>query len=296
MIYISLRREAFKIFIYLFLLSFLMWRIFVLLLLVLAAIAYAQVADCTDTDSGYDQEALGKRGDVKYGITTQTDICLTSENGVSVNKSRWVKEYYCAGSPLKRESKVVDCTREGFSGCENGACVSALSSTGANAAVVPRSAEPVVVCGNKKLEKDKGEECDPPGSICFGKTSKQYGQCESNCKCRIAQSAEKAASECGDGVKDFSEDCEDDKECPANHVCSSCKCVKELTPEEIAAMGGSAEIADEVLSDDKQEQNVTTQKIDFTPKNFSENPAIKATSGITNFFKKIFGWLGTIFS
>ena len=162
-----------------------MQKIFILLFFVLAAAVYAQEPGCSDTDGGKDESALGRRGDVKYGITTQTDVCLTSEEGVSINKSKWVKEYYCDGSPLKRESRVFDCTREGFSGCENGACVSSGGTSGGNTTSVPRPVVQVNACGNKQLEKDKGEECDPPDSICFGKTSKQYGQCGLNCKCKI---------------------------------------------------------------------------------------------------------------
>ncbi len=262
-------------------------------LLLLAVFVFAQGPECSDTDGGKDENALSRRGDVRYGITTQTDVCLTSREGVSVNKSNWLKEYFCEGNPLQRQSRVFDCTREGFIGCENGACISIGGSGGANVTVVPKPVVPVNACGNERLEKDKGEECDPPGAICFGKTSKQYGQCESNCKCKIAQSAEKAASECGDGSREYNEVCEEDADCPANHVCSSCNCVKQLTPEEIAAMGGTPA---ETPKADEPQTNNDKPAIDMTPKNFSESPAIKATSGIAGFFRKVFGWLGSIFS
>lgn len=248
---------------------------------------------CTDTDSGAGDDAYTKRGDVKYGITTQTDTCLTSENGVSTNSSKWLKEYYCSGSPMQRQSKVVDCSREGFIACENGACKSSAV-TGPNGTVVkPKPMMPT--CGDERLDKTKGEECDPPGDICFGKTSKQYGQCTSACKCKIAQSAEKAVAACGDDVKDEGEECEKDTECPANNVCSSCKCVKQLTPEEIEAMKTKpAPTTPSTSAGNASEPEPAP--IDLTPKNFSESPSMKATSGIAGFFKSIFSWIGAIFS
>src|SRR3989344_4834362 len=256
-------------------------------LVILAVVVHAQSngsVTCTDTDGGNSgDEALLKRGDVKYGITTQTDVCLTSQEGVSTNSSKWLKEYFCSENPVQRQSKAYDCTREGFIGCENGAC-RATSSSGTNVTAKPKT--PVNACGDKRVAKDKGEECDPPGDICFGKTSKQYGQCGADCKCKFAAAAEKPKAECGDEVKDEGEDCEKDAECPTNHLCSSCKCVKQLTPEEIEAMKTKPSPAVSAPG-----ENTTPAPVDLTPKNFTESTSMKATSGVANFFKSIFSWI-----
>jgi len=265
---------------------------FILLIVVLAGVVHAQTNNntgpgCADTDESA-KDPFAQQGSVKYGITTQQDTCLTGQEGVSINNSKWLKEYYCSGEPAKRESKVIDCTREKYIGCVNGAC---KSGTGANVTGSQKTSTPVKTCGDKILAKDKGEECDPPGNICFGKTSKQYGQCGPDCKCKIASAAEKPVAACGDDVKDEGEDCEKDSECQANFVCSSCKCVKQLTPEEIEAMKGKP-----ILAPSTSENETATPVLDLTPKNFTESAGVKATSSIAGFFRSVFGWIATIFS
>lgn len=286
--------------------------VLILLILALAMSTAVAAQSCTDTDGGGSDDsetsALTQKGSVKYGITTQEDRCLTSENGVTINASKWLKEYYCGGTPEQRKSKVYDCTRAGFTGCKNGACVSAPGFNGTSAPA--KKPKPQIgSCGNKIVEKDKGEECDPPNGICFGRTSAQYGTCQSNCKCKIAKSALENAGEtpvvCGDGYIDEPETCEEDSDCESGHVCSSCSCVKELTPEEIEAMkqaakSGTDDEAEEESSEETEEAQenkapVLIDEEDLTPKNYSETPAMKATSGIANFFKGIFSWIGNLF-
>jgi hypothetical protein len=255
---------------------------------------------CTDTDSGGSKSkdaALKVRGEVKYGITAMVDTCLTSEDGVSTNKSKYLKEYFCDLDT--RKSEVYDCVKLGFEGCENGECKGASSGSTSQT----QQEAPVSACGNERLEKDKGEECDPPNKICFGKTSDQYGMCGADCKCKISGAAKAAhVPACGDDVLEGAEECEKDDDCPDSHVCSSCKCVKQLTQAEIEAMKkGAAEKEDEKKTGtskeiDEKYKAPETHEVDLTVKNFSEEPGIKATSGIANFFKKIFGWLGALFS
>ena len=256
---------------------------------------------CSDTDDGgkdNNDPALGKKGSVKYGITSMEDTCLTSQEGVSTNSSRWLKEYYCtSGTDTKRESEVYECSRSGFTKCELGACVggSAAESLGNETAVKPKA--PVQACGDERIAKDKGEECDPPGKICFGKTSKQYGICDALCKCKLAASAEQSAPECGDGTVDDKEECEADSDCAENFVCSSCSCVKKLTEEEIEAMKREAKgEKEQTSSEEEKEAEKATPEINTTPKDFSNDGAMKVTSGIARFFKGIFGWLASLFS
>ncbi len=269
------------------------WLILVLLLILSIGVS---AANCTDTDNGgaddSDDAALKTKGDVKYGITTLGDTCLTAlEDGVSTNSSNYLKEYYCSGGQ-QRMSEIYDCVRLGYDGCLNGACVS--SSNGS----APKPKAVVPACGNKILEKDKGEECDPPNKVCFGKTTAEYGICDANCKCKIAATAVRAPDVCGDGTKDASEECEKDEDCSSGYVCSSCKCVKKLTPEEIEAMKKAAEANKTEPSKEIEEKYKTPAlpEVNLSATNFSEQPGIKATSGIANFFKKIFGWIAALFS
>ena len=263
--------------------------IIVVMVLVLAVVVSASnVSLCTDTDGGGAKSkdaALKTKGEVKYGLTSMVDTCLTSQEGVSTNQSKWLKEYFCEND--QRKSEVYDCIRYGFSGCENGECKGTSTQS-------QEQTQPVSACGNKILEKEKGEECDPPNKICFGKTSAQYGLCDGNCKCRISAAAEKPVPACGDGARDVGEECEKDDECPTNFVCSSCKCVKTLTQEEIEAMKGekkdvSKEIDEKYTLPEVEESNITA-------KDFTQEPGMKATSGIANFFKSIFSWIAALFS
>jgi predicted small secreted protein len=268
----------------------------VLVFLVLASTAYAQV-QCTDTDGGgkdSNDAALKVKGTAKVGVTPKVDVCLTSEEGVSINESHYLKEYYC-GADKQVKFEVYDCTREGYSGCRDGACYGASSGSTSNTSSSSSSSSSSS-CGNEILEKAKGEQCDPPGSICFGKTTAQYGQCMNDCTCKISGAAEPVKAVCGDDTVDSGEDCEKDADCGAGFVCSSCSCVKQLTKEEIEAMkkGEKPVIKDEP----KVEPKVDDSKgvIDTTPKNFSDTGTLKATSSVAGFFKAIFGWIGSLFS
>ncbi len=271
------------------------WIIFAILL-ILTVPVFAQEDLCSDTDLGgedsKDTSALTTKGSVKYGITTQKDTCLTSSGGVSTDEGVWLKEYYCVND--KRESEIYDCLKLGFSGCKDGACEG--SSSGSSGTTTQQQAVPEEHCGNRILEKDKGEECDPPDKICFGKTTAQYGICEANCKCKIAGTAEPAEAVCGDDTLDSGEDCEKDEDCPEKFVCSSCKCVKTLTAEEIEAMKGGSSTTSKEKSDAAPVKNDVLADVDLTAKNFSDEPGVKAVSGFANFFKKIFAWIGDLFS
>jgi hypothetical protein len=274
------------------------------LMVILSIAAYAETplneSLCSDTDGGGERSkdaALKVRGEVKYGITKQADTCLTSETGVSTNSSKWLKEYFCAND--KRESQAYDCVRLGFTSCLNGECKGAASGSTSNQT---QQTQPVSICGNDRVDKDKGEQCDPPNSICFGATRDQYGICDSVCKCKISGAAKAAhVPTCGDEVLEGTEECEKDSECPSNYVCSSCKCVKQLTQADIEAMKkGAAEKSDEEKSatekaiDDKYKAP-ETHEVDLTVKNFSEEPGMKAASGIAGFFKSVFGWIASLF-
>lgn len=280
--------------------------IFFSLALILLCSVYAVDPLCSDTDKGgaksSEKESLKTRGEVKYGLTTQTDTCLTGEEGVSASTGNWLKEYYCSSD--QRMSTEYDCVKLGYSKCDAGACVGGSSGANASNTSTTTTSAPVVACGNDITEKAKGEECDPPNSICFGKSSAEYGTCQADCKCKIAAAAmkeiESKPAVCGDGYLHSTEQCEEDANCEANHVCSSCKCVKQLTAEEIEAMKKGSTVKDEESEIskeiDEKYQLPETSDVEITAENFSEAPGMKATSGVANFFKKLFGWIAGLFS
>ena len=137
----------------------------------LSTVVYAQ--QCTDTDGGTDYE---NKGSVKYGVTTKDDTCILSKHTeLSIEEGVWLKEYYCANN--QRTSKTVDCTREGYEKCQMGIC------TGKEKVEAQKEAEKALLpkCGNKVV--DSGEDCDPPGKICYADGG--YGQCDANCKCPL---------------------------------------------------------------------------------------------------------------
>jgi hypothetical protein len=281
------------------------WIIIVALVVLSTAVLAANESLCSDTDNGgthRTDDALKNKGEVKYGITTQVDVCLTSKEGVSVNASKWLKEYFCRQD--KRESEVYDCISLGFSGCVDGECVGATSS--ASSATNTTQTTVASSCGDKRVEKSKGEECDPPNSVCFGTSTAEYGSCQADCTCKIAAAAlknlESQPAVCGDKYKHPSEDCENDTDCASDFVCSSCKCVKVLSQAEIDALKKSASAEKEEVKDDVSKEiddkykTAPLPEVNLTATNFSDDAAIQATSSIANFFKKIFGWIAAIFS
>jgi len=269
--------------------------IFIFLSLAVSVLAADPPKLCTDSDNGggdSNDVALETKGNVKYGITPMYDTCLTSRDGVSIETGVWLREYFC-NSQDQRKSEVYDCVRQGYDKCYAGACVKTSSS--ANTSTTRRTTNvPQNSCGNDIVEKDKGESCDPPGEICFGRSSAEYGTCNSKCTCDIAKAAlEKRVVSCGDGYVDSPEECETDDNCEDNAVCSSCSCVKELSAEEIEQMKDSARPKKEDKKEESSEQPETVEEetIDLEGKNFEESATIKATSAITDFFRSLFGWL-----
>ncbi len=265
------------------------WLI-IALLVVSIAFASNHTSLCTDTDGGGGDDgdaAIKVKGSVKYGIMSMDDTCLTATDGVSTPSGKWLREYFCYQD--HRNSETYDCVKLGGN-CVNGACNITGSPTNTSSS---SSQQAVAACGNKILEKDKGENCDPPGSICFGKTTAQYGSCQSDCTCKISGSAEQPKVECGDSTLDSNEECEKDDDCDTNYVCSSCKCVKQLTAEEIEAL---KESASEEKEDDVKEEVKTLPEVNLSAEDFTDDAGIGITSGITNFFKGIFGWIASIFS
>ena len=146
----------------------------IVMVLLIATVAYAQ--QCDETDNGIDYET---KGSVKYGVTTMTDSCILSKHTeMSIEEGVWLKEYYC-DDDNRRRSETVDCTREGYEKCYLGEC------TGKENVEARQEAEKATApkCGNGVVEQDLGEECDPPGRVCYADGG--YGQCDKYCKCPL---------------------------------------------------------------------------------------------------------------
>ncbi len=218
---------------------------------------------CTDSDDGPDggmhptDEVLKTKASTKYGITTAKDICVIGlETDVYAEESPYVKDYYCDND--KRKSAIFDCRDYGFEKCQDGACIG--NGTGAT---VKRPTRTIRDCGNKILDKDKGEECDPPESVCIEKDN--YGMCQDDCSCKWHNPKEPEQTEEDEEIQE--EDNEEETE--------------EETEDE--------EEEDEEDEDEKELPDISERK------DFTEEPGIKTTSSIAGFFKKIWNWFTNLF-
>jgi len=266
---------------------------------------------CKDFDNGPlnprnpDDYSLGTASKVQYGIkaNTKNDACVSSEDrdlAYTLSSSQYLKEYYCTDDD-KREFKIYKCADYGFTGCENGAC------TGKAVLSNKTSKTKTSLCGNKIV--DEGEDCDPPFSICFGKDTTEYGQCNTKCKCELAQVEH---TKCGNNIIDEGEDCESDNDCEEFEHCKSCICVPKPISEIQTKENKTAEKTETVetqktkkeKAEEKEEQKKEEDKYpvpeihppNVTVKNFSKLPGITVTKKTTNLFVKIWNWIISLFS
>lgn len=149
--------------------------LFILCLVLVSSVCLAAICDDTDDERDYD-----RKGKVKYGITEEWDRCVMGPNAeVQVETSLYLMEYYCTKDD-KRDHEVVDCSRHGFARCYQGACIGGESDTDNQTAQVLQE---LPKCGDKKLNQP-GEECDPPGKICYTE-SFAAGICNDFCACDV---------------------------------------------------------------------------------------------------------------
>ncbi|MBW3018563.1 hypothetical protein KY329_00050 [Candidatus Woesearchaeota archaeon] len=273
--------------------------IFVVFLMICSTVMAAEKI-CSDSDGGPekpnkpDDHTLTTKGVVKQVVSEYEDTCLSFEDGYSTKEGTWLKEYYCDGDDL-RETQY-DCTNYGFSGCKNGECVggSTSNTSGGSTPIVQDD-----LCGNKI--KDAGEECDPPHSVCFGEDISEYGQCTTDCKCKLANAV---AMKCGNGEIDEGETCESDNDCEHWEYCKKCLCVERPTGN--TSVQNDTQPVAKVTTDDKEEvadkidkkypkKNITPVDIGNVT-NFTKDPAIQTTSGIAKFFIGIWDWIVGLFS
>lgn len=154
------------------------------------------------------------------------------------------------------------------------------------------------VCGNSVVEF--GEKCDPAGKKCYTDDF-QEGRCTASCTCTIYKGIW-----CGDGVKDSTEDCETDKDCPLFNYCSkSCKCVPKIVqantsnvPKNITKSFVYAPEDNKTKERDDEEAGDKTKVIEtvvnesfFEAEDFTSSPGIKITAAVTHATEKVFGSL-----
>jgi hypothetical protein len=169
----------------------LVWGLLLCLLLSTTA-ALAQVV-CKDLDEEPNiEDSLDTAAKVEYGITPKTDECVSGKDGYHKDPSSWVREYYCAETTIGEGQKAVqrvykdfDCTRFGYDKCEGGKCMGKPE-----AAAKPRAPEQPR-CGDKILQSERGEQCEPPDDICY--VNEQIGICTrpdkvtnlGGCQCKL---------------------------------------------------------------------------------------------------------------
>lgn len=248
-------------------------------------IALAAEDMCTDSDKGPEtgrnpsDDVLKTKGSTKYGIQTKEDICVISETAdVQTEESYFLKEYYCDDSDT-RKSVTFDCRDYGFEKCKDGIC-EGQGSTSTEDRVIDKS---VKDCGNKILEKDKGEECDPPGSVCL--EGDNYGMCLDDCTCRWHNSQESA------GTVDDETDIEDTTTSDENEK-------EDLKEDDVEDNEEDKEEIEED-NDEKTEDKYPIPEVNIPNageiKDFNEEPGIKVTKGVSGFFKKLWQWFIDLF-
>ena len=149
------------------------------------------------------------------------------------------------------------------------------------------------VCGNSVVEF--GEKCDPPGKKCYTDDF-QEGRCTASCTCTIYKGIW-----CGDGVKDSTEECETDNDCPIFNYCSkNCKCIPKITPANTSNVPKNItksfvyapEFNKSVNESPKVKiiETVVNESF-FEAECFNESIGIKITAAVTHATEKVFGSL-----
>ncbi len=219
---------------------------------------------CTDSDVGPEdgrnptEEVLTTKGSTKYGIRTSKDICVKgTETDMYMEESPYLKEFYCDDND-QREFVIFYCGDYGYEKCVDGACIGTGTGTKPN-----QYAQRVIAdCGNKIREKDLGEECDPPGSVCWDKDN--YGMCQPDCSCKWHNP--KTPEETEEELDEFDEEEQDE--------------LDEEDEEEL-------ESKDE--EEDEEEEYLGERK------DFENEPGIQVTKGIAGFFRGIWDWFIGLF-
>ena len=166
-------------------------------------------ATCTDSDEGpvdpsYPKEFVSKPGNTTVAKTVLSDYCMREKNGVKIKEGEWIKEYMCIGNLAV--GKDYKCSDYGYEKCVSDKGLSACVKTGQTTVAAP-VAKPANVttpkkpkvklqpqCGDKQIQQDRGEQCDPPGRLCVDPDG-FAGMCEKDCICKAYKKGETSAPE-----------------------------------------------------------------------------------------------------
>jgi hypothetical protein len=88
---------------------------------------------------------------------------------------------------------------------------------------VESTCEPPPNCGDDRINWRQGETCDPPGSICGSRGNPSW-TCDECCQCIYTPPE---PTECGNGIVERGENCEEDEDCRnfPQEICRDCHCV-----------------------------------------------------------------------
>jgi hypothetical protein len=251
----------------------------VILLTVYAITVAAAGTTCTDPDEKPDPEdSIHDISTVKYGLSEKTDECVSGRDGYHLDPSTWVREYYCTevqatgestGKIIQRKYTDYDCVRYGYTKCDGGRCTGKAGSSSTSSTPKP-TAKPQ--CGDKILQKDRGEQCEPPDSVCYvdkaiGVCTRPNAQGLGGCQCKVYSGS---AAEETPTPEETAEPTETEEP------------EETETPEEIA---------------DKTEEPTPTmtETREPLPEDLDSSKGIGVTRAITNGVKKFFRWMGSWF-
>lgn len=163
-------------------------------------------ATCTDSDEGpidpsYPKEFISKPGNTSVAKTMLTDYCMHEKNGVKTGEGEWIKEYMCIGNLAI--GKDYKCSNYGYQKCISDKGLAACVTTGKTTVTAPKPVttaqntttpkKPKVKlppqCGDKQIQQERGEQCDPPGRLCVDADG-YAGMCEKDCKCKAYKKGE----------------------------------------------------------------------------------------------------------
>jgi hypothetical protein len=254
-------------------------------LLILTAVGVLADTPCNDEDSspvggGTIEDYIEDADTVEYGLTDKTDECVSGRDGYHKDPSSWVREYYCANvsGTIQRTHKDIDCVREGYTKCEAGRCTGKSGSGSSTTTPTPKPAEQPR-CGDGKLQRERGEQCESPDDICY--LNDKIGICTRNdakgfggCQCKVYAG--------GSGTTDTP---------PA-----------ETTPPAEPPPEPPAEEPEEQPPAEEPEETNTTAP-EETPvaeereplPEYDESRGIGVTRSITNGVKRFFRWIGSWF-
>ena len=232
---------------------------------VLSVLVVSAQVTCNDPDEAPNPEdSLTTVAEVRYGITPKTDECVSGRDGYHKDPSLWVREYYCTttrtpegANITQRMHKDYECARYGFEKCEGGKCI---GGAGTGTSVKKPTYEPPR-CGDKKIQADLDEQCDPPDDICY--VNEQIGICTrpvngfGGCLCKLYKGGAAPAAE------------------PAQNVSEE--------PEEAPP----AEAEEEEAVEEEREPLPTGE--------VEETKGVGFTRSIANAVKRFFAWIGSWF-